>query len=125
MYELPNVPELAPQGSGIDGEARVRPVLTWTALDIQQPAEDVQQASGGEAGGDGGSGALAKQVGGSHYKSFAIQPIEYIHRNGLDYLAGNVVKYVSRHKAKNGAADIRKAIHYLELILSLQYGEDA
>lgn len=125
MYELPNVPELAPQGSGIDGEARVRPVLAWPALDIQQPAEDVQQASGGQAGGDGGSGALAKQVDGSHYKSFAIQPIEYIHRNGLDYLAGNVVKYVSRHKAKNGAADIRKAIHYLELILSLQYGEDA
>ena len=125
MNELPNVPELAPQGSGIDGEARVRPVLAWPALDIQQPAEDVQQASGGQAGGDVGSGALAKQVDGSHYKSFAIQPIEYIHRNGLDYLAGNVVKYVSRHKAKNGAADIRKAIHYLELILSLQYGEDA
>lgn len=73
----------------------------------------------------GGSDALGKQVGGDHYKSFAIQPVEYIHGNGLDYLAGNVVKYVSRHKAKNGAADIRKAIHYCELILSLQYGEDA
>lgn len=127
MNELPNVPELAPQGSGIDGEARLRPVLTWPALDIQQPAEDVQQASGGQAGGDRSTSgvALTKQVGGDHYKDCAIQPVEYIHANGIEYLEGNVIKYVTRHKAKNGAADIRKAIHYLELILSLQYGEDA
>jgi hypothetical protein len=57
--ELHGLPELAPQGSGIDGEARVRTVLAWPALDVQQPAEDVQQASGGQAGGDGGSGGVA------------------------------------------------------------------
>ena len=67
--------------------------------------------------------ALDIQVGGAHYKSFKIQPVEYIHANGLDYLQGNVVKYVSRHKSKHGAEDVRKAIHYLELILQLQYGE--
>lgn len=66
---------------------------------------------------------LDVQVGGGHYKSFKIQPVEYIDANGLDYLQGNVVKYVSRHKSKNGAEDVRKAIHYLELILQLQYGE--
>lgn len=64
---------------------------------------------------------LTAQVGGGHYKGMAIQPVEYINANGLDYLQGNVIKYVSRHKSKNGAEDIRKAIHYLELILELQY----
>ena len=67
--------------------------------------------------------ALDKQVSGTHYKGSKIQPIEYIHANGLDYFQGNVVKYVTRHKDKNGKADIEKAIHYLELILELQYGE--
>lgn len=68
--------------------------------------------------------ALDKQVSGNHYKGLKIQPIEYIHANGLDYLQGNVVKYVTRHKSKNGAADIQKAIHYLELILQLQYSDE-
>lgn len=65
--------------------------------------------------------ALDKQVAGSHYKDLPIQPVEYIHANKLTYLAGNVVKYISRHKAKGGAADVRKAIHYCELILELEY----
>lgn len=57
-----------------------------------------------------------KQVGGAHYKTFKIQPIEYIRENNLGWYEGNVVKYVSRHKDKNGLEDINKAIHYLELI---------
>lgn len=69
--------------------------------------------------------ALEKQVSGTHYKGCKIQPIEYIHANNLDYFQGNVVKYVTRHKDKNGAADIKKAIHYLELILELQYSENS
>jgi hypothetical protein len=67
--------------------------------------------------------ALTKQVGGSHYKTLKIQPVEYIHGNEMSYLAGNVVKYISRHKAKGGAADVHKAIHYCELILALEYGD--
>lgn len=67
--------------------------------------------------------ALSVQVGGSHYKDMPIQPVEYIHANKLTYLAGNVVKYISRHKAKGGAADVRKAIHYCELILQLEYND--
>lgn len=66
--------------------------------------------------------ALASQEGGDHYKALKIQPIQYINENGLDYFQGNVVKYVTRHKNKNGVEDIRKAIHYLQLILELQYG---
>ena len=65
--------------------------------------------------------ALDKQVSGSHYKDCGIQPIEYIHANGLDYFEGNAVKYITRHRKKNGKADIEKAIHYLELLLELEY----
>lgn len=69
--------------------------------------------------------ALTKQEGGDHYKSMAIQPVEFINANSLDFLQGNVIKYTCRHKHKNGAADIKKAIHYLELILTMQYGDQA
>ena len=65
--------------------------------------------------------ALTKQEGGQHYKSKAIQPIVYIHANGLGFCEGNVVKYITRHKEKNGAEDIRKVIHYCELLLELEY----
>ena len=62
-----------------------------------------------------------EQVGGSHYKDLAIQPAEYVHRNKLGYLEGAVVKYVTRHKQKAGAQDIRKAIHCLQLLLEYEY----
>ena len=67
--------------------------------------------------------ATDKQIGGDHYHSLGIQPVEFIHANGLTFLEGCVVKRVCRHKAKNGAEDIRKAIHELQLILQLVYGE--
>lgn len=67
--------------------------------------------------------ALNYQVKGDHYKQFEIQPIEFINANNLDFLAGNIVKYISRHKLKGGADDVKKAIHYCKLILELQYGE--
>lgn len=65
--------------------------------------------------------ALKKQVSGSHYKDFPIQPVEFIHKNNIPYLEGNVIKYTCRHKSKNGKEDILKAIHYLQLILELEY----
>lgn len=70
------------------------------------------------------SSALDKQISGDHYKSCGIQPIEYIHANGLSYLEGNVIKYTTRHSKKNGRQDIEKAIHYLELILEMEYKDD-
>ena len=69
------------------------------------------------------SKAIDVQEGGNHYKDLAIQPVEYIFHNRLEYLEGNVVKYVTRHRNKNGAEDIRKAMHYCQLILELQYAE--
>ena len=67
--------------------------------------------------------ATDKQVGGSHYKDMPIQPVQYIHANGLSFLEGNVVKYITRHKTKNGKADVEKALHYCQLILELVYGD--
>lgn len=67
--------------------------------------------------------ALDTQIGGGHYKDMAIQPAEYSQRNRLGFLEGMVVKYVSRHRAKNGAEDLRKAKHCIDLILELEYPE--
>lgn len=66
---------------------------------------------------------LKNQVDGTHYKQMAIQPVEYCHKNGIDFLEGSVIKYVSRYKQKNGAKDLRKAIHFLQILLELEYGE--
>lgn len=65
--------------------------------------------------------SLEKQVGGTHYKNMKIQPIEFIHANGLDFLQGNVVKYVARFRDKNGKEDLLKAKHYLDLLIELEY----
>ncbi len=67
--------------------------------------------------------ALDTQVDGDHYKKLSIQPIAFIQANNLDYLQGNVIKYITRHKNKNGRADVEKALHYCQLILELQYSE--
>jgi hypothetical protein len=67
---------------------------------------------------------LDKQVGGSHYKSCGIQPVEYIYANDLNYFEGNIIKYITRHRTKGeGRKDIEKVIHYAELILQLEYEE--
>jgi len=65
--------------------------------------------------------ATDNQVGGNHYKDCVIQPVEYIIKNKLDFLEGNVVKYITRHKTKGQEEDIRKVIHYCELILQHKY----
>lgn len=65
-----------------------------------------------------------KQVGGDHYEKCKIQPKDYIRANGLDFFEGNIVKYISRHKEKEGAKDIRKVIDYAEMILEDVYGID-
>lgn len=66
---------------------------------------------------------LDKQVGGNHYSKQAIQPIEYIMANGLGFNEGNIVKYITRHKDKGGAADIEKIKQYCDFILKYQYGK--
>ena len=64
--------------------------------------------------------ALKEQVGGDHYSKLAIQPVEYINKNNLSYLQGNVIKYVTRYKDKNGVEDLEKAKHYIDLLIELE-----
>lgn len=61
--------------------------------------------------------ALDRQEGGSHYSDMAIQPVEFIVKNEIGYLEGNVIKYVCRYKNKNGIEDLKKAQHYLEMMV--------
>ena len=64
--------------------------------------------------------ALDVQVAGDHYKKLAIQPVEYIHANKIGYFEGNVIKYVTRWRSKNGIKDLEKAKHYIELLIELE-----
>ena len=64
--------------------------------------------------------ALKEQVGGDHYSKLAIQPVEYINANGLSYLQGNVIKYITRYKDKNGLQDLQKAKHYVQMLIELE-----
>lgn len=63
------------------------------------------------------------QIGGDHYAKRKIQPIDYITANGLDFSEGSIVKYITRHKDKGGAEDIRKIKQYCDFILKYEYGE--
>ena len=62
-------------------------------------------------------GALSRQIGGGHYKDMPLQPIEYILANELGFCEGNIVKYITRYKAKGGAEDVKKVIHYAQILL--------
>lgn len=74
--------------------------------------------------GEADSVELRGQVGGNHYAKCAIQPIDYIMANGLDYLQGNVIKYVTRYKDKNGVEDLEKAAHYLRIMIEREKQKD-
>lgn len=64
--------------------------------------------------------ALDIQEGGGHYKSKGIQPVEYAYRNNLGFIESNVVKYVSRWKEKSGIQDLKKARHYLDILIEFE-----
>jgi hypothetical protein len=64
--------------------------------------------------------ALNKQVGGSHYKKLKIQPVEYIHANGIPFIEGCIIKYATRWRDKGGLQDIDKIIQFAELLKELE-----
>lgn len=64
--------------------------------------------------------ALDVQEGGDHYKNMAIQPVQYIMANNIGFAEGNVIKYVSRWKNKNGVQDLKKARHFLDILIEQQ-----
>lgn len=49
-----------------------------------------------------------------HYKKLAIEPIKLIEALDLNFNAGSYVKYICRHKHKNGIEDLKKALYYAE-----------
>lgn len=64
--------------------------------------------------------ALAKQEGGGHYKDLKIQPIEYIHANNIPFAEGCAIKYLTRWRAKGGIEDLKKARHFIDLLIELE-----
>ena len=61
------------------------------------------------------------QISGTHYKDMKLQPIDFIMQNNLDFCTGNAIKYLCRHKAKNGKQDLEKAIHYIQMLMEQEY----
>ena len=64
--------------------------------------------------------ALDHQEGGDHYKTKAIQPVEYCMANGIGFMEGCVIKYVSRWKDKGGIQDLKKARHFLDMLIEYE-----
>jgi hypothetical protein len=64
--------------------------------------------------------ALDVQQGGDHYKKLKIQPIEYIHANGIPFAEGSIIKYVTRWRDKDGIKDLKKARHFLDMLIELE-----
>lgn len=64
-----------------------------------------------------------KQVGGDHYKKYAIQPTEYCEKNNLSFAEGCIVKYITRWRDKGGLKDLDKVIHYAEILKALYYDD--
>ena len=68
---------------------------------------------------------MDNQIGGSHYTDLQIQPDEYAHRNGLNFMQGNAIKYITRYKFKNGKEDLLKAISVIEKLIQFEYPDTA
>jgi hypothetical protein len=63
----------------------------------------------------------AKQIGGSHYQKYKIQPSKFVIENELLYPEGCVIKYIIRHRDKGKKQDLLKAIHFIEMIIERDY----
>ena len=65
---------------------------------------------------------LSNSVSPEHYSQFEIEPFEFIHKNGLGFAEGNIIKYVCRWREKNGVEDLKKAMRYIELLIEGERG---
>jgi hypothetical protein len=98
-------------------EERLWPPVPLRGLPVQGQAADA-------GGGMSENPAIYRQVGGSHYRDMAIQPIEFCHRNRLGPCETLAIKYICRHQSKNGREDLEKAIHVLQMLMEFDYDED-
>ena len=62
-----------------------------------------------------------KQIGGSHYQKFKIQPSKFVIENELLYPEGCAIKYILKHRLKGKKQDLEKAIHFIEMIIERDY----
>ena len=69
------------------------------------------------------SSSYDKQIGGSHYLKYKIQPSKFVIENKLLFPEGSVIKYILRHQNKDGKKDLLKAIHFIEMIIERDYKE--
>jgi hypothetical protein len=59
-----------------------------------------------------------------HYTQGKIEVIDFILDQKMNFLEGNVIKYVSRYKFKNGIEDLKKAAFYLNKLIEELNGQD-
>ncbi len=115
--------EVAVAGKLVWGYVKDDHMLRIARYRVVSEAKDCDGAQHAKVVSDGSTArALDTQEGGSHYKSMAIQPVEYIYKNGIGYFEGCVIKYVSRWKNKNGVEDLKKARHFLDLLIEFEEG---
>lgn len=118
--------ELVFRGPNLNPYVNTAGAVRWTWLDITgdvvryrlidtSPQPEIPDYS---------QSPLRVQEGGSHYKDLKIQPVEYIHANGIGFCEGSVIKYVSRWRAKGGVQDLKKARHFLDLLIELEEKKD-
>ncbi len=69
--------------------------------------------------------ALNVQVAGDHYKKMKIQPVEFIHTNGIPFIEGCIIKYAARWRDKGGIKDLEKIKHFVDLLIELETREQA
>lgn len=96
------------------------PISEFHRLQLEQTLQEIEQDISALTS---QPSATSHQVGGDHYRDLAVQPIDYIHRNGLGFIEGSVVKYVTRWRKKNGVEDLRKARHFLDLLIEMETKE--
>jgi len=65
--------------------------------------------------------ALDSQIGGSHYKGDKIQHFTIAMENKIPWAEAAAMKYVMRHRKKNGVQDLDKALHYLLMAREYYY----
>ena len=58
------------------------------------------------------------------YYGTGLDVIDFCQKNNLDFMQGNVIKYVTRYKEKNGKEDLLKAMKYIDRIIKENYKED-
>lgn len=121
-----------PDGTIYGSDAETTPILTplralarMVAFEaIEQPADALEwptiEACNLPEPQAAAPSAMNTQVGGSHYKSMAIQPMEYSMANNMDACQHTAIKYISRFRDKGGIGDLLKAKHVIDMLIEFE-----